>query len=94
MGETGEVVVRSPFAFKGYLQEEATGMKITKEGWIYTTDAGYLTADGYLNMYGKKSQVISRGASKIYPVAVERMIAQFMGVAKVGLILHLKSPDK
>ena len=83
MGEEGEVCVRSPLAFKGYLQEESKGMKITKDGWIYTEDAGCLTEEGYVKVFGRKSDVISRGTVLTYPLAVERMMLQFPGVSKV-----------
>ena len=89
MGETGEIVIRSHFAFHGYLQEESKGLKMTKEGWVYTDDAGSLSPDGYVKVMGRKSDVISRGISLTYPGVVENMMLAFPGVEKVSLFYVL-----
>ena len=87
MGEAGEIVIRSPFAFNGYLQQEAKGMTIDVDGWIKTDDAGCLEG-GYVNVFGRKSNVISRGAVLIHPADVERMIINAAGVAEVIKLYH------
>ena len=84
MGERGEIAVRSPFAFKGYIHDESKGMEISRDGWIYTGDSGFLSPDGYIKVLGRKGDIISRGAILIYPSVVEAMITKFPGVAKVS----------
>ena len=84
MGQSGEIALRSPFAFKGYLQEESKGMQISQDGWIHTGDGGSLYPDGYIKVLGRQSDEISRGTIIIYPSVVEAMIVKFPGVSKVG----------
>ena len=82
MGEAGEIIIRSPFSFRGYLQKESAGMTISDDGWIKTGDAGSLHGNS-LKVYGKKSNVILRGIKLIYPMVVEREMIKFPGISKV-----------
>ena len=82
-GHEGEILVRSPYAFRGYLQQESKGMSIDENGWIRTDDAGCLEAGGLLKVFGRKSNVISRGIILTYPAVVERMMLKIPGVASV-----------
>ena len=86
MEEEGEIVIRSPLAFTGYLHAESVGMKITKEGWIHTGDMGYLTPQGYVKVLGRKGQRIKRGTRMIYPIQVEKMMMKFPGVEMVAVV--------
>ena len=83
MGEKGEIVVRSPYAFHGYLQADSVGMTAGKDGWRKTDDMGYLEG-GYLKVLGRKSHVISRGITIVFPSVVEKMMLEFDGVSKVN----------
>jgi len=83
LGEEGEIVVRSPYAFRGYLERESKGMTIDPSGWIHTGDAGCLEEGGMLKVFGRKSNVISRGITLTYPIVVEKIIIQIPGVAAV-----------
>ena len=83
LGQPGQVVLRSPFAFRGYLQHESSGMQLAKDGWIYTGDGGVLTEGGYIKVIGRRSDIISQGSILIYPSVVEGMISNFPGGAKV-----------
>ena len=86
MGQPGEIAIRSPFAFKGYLQQESKGMQISKDGWIFTGDGGFLSHNGYIKVLGRQGDVISRGIKIIYPSVVDAMIGKFPGVTKVGYV--------
>ena len=58
-------------------------MLISKDGWVHTGDIGSLH-DGYLKVFGRKSNAIIRaGANPIYPVVVEKTMRQFEGVSEV-----------
>jgi long-chain acyl-CoA synthetase len=49
IGETGEVLVRSPAVFQGYYQQpEATREAVDPEGWFHSGDCGCLDRSGHL----------------------------------------------
>ena len=48
-GKDGEVWMRGPNVFKGYLNnDEATRNSITKDGWFKSGDVGHVTPEGYI----------------------------------------------
>jgi acyl-coenzyme A synthetase/AMP-(fatty) acid ligase len=59
-------------------------------GWFATGDAGRLNADGKLAVSGRMDDVITTGAEKVWPDAVERILAAHPGVAEVAV---WKRPD-
>ena len=85
MGKEGKILIRSPLAFRGYLQNEDKGMTICKDGWIHTGDIGSLH-NGYLKVLGRMSDIIKKGSSIIYPPLVEKMILELHGVSKVVVV--------
>jgi long-chain acyl-CoA synthetase len=49
IGDGGEVLVKGPGVFKGYLDnDEATRQAIDAEGWFHTGDAGFIDSRGHL----------------------------------------------
>ena len=48
IGKDGELWMRGPNIFLGYLNnEEATRNAITKDGWFKSGDIGHVSEDGY-----------------------------------------------
>jgi acyl-CoA synthetase (AMP-forming)/AMP-acid ligase II len=71
-GGEGEIWVRGPNVFAGYLDDpEANAAAFVSGGWYRTGDAGYLDADGFLFLTGRLDEVINRGGSKIAPREVD-----------------------
>lgn len=47
-GKDGELWMRGPNVFAGYLNnEEATRNSLTEDGWFKSGDVGHIDADGY-----------------------------------------------
>jgi long-chain acyl-CoA synthetase len=58
IAERGEVLVRGPVIFKGYLKnEEATREVIDPEGWFRTGDAGFVDPRGHLVIIDRAKDV-------------------------------------
>lgn len=66
----GEVCVQGPTVTSGY--EGADRNDSFFGDWFRTGDLGYLDADGYLFLTGRKKEMINRGGEKISPVEIER----------------------
>jgi len=58
--------------------------------WFATGDAGHLDDDGKLVVSGRVGEVITTGAEKVWPDAVERILMAHPGVAEVAV---WKRPD-
>lgn len=76
-GDTGEIVVRSPGVFKGYLgASDITDSVLTEDGWFWTGDMGVFGPDGYLYLVDRiKDIVIVRGFN-VYPAEVEDVLIE------------------
>ena len=86
-GETGQVVVRSPATMRGYWRDpEATARTLDAERWVHTGDLGWLDADGYLHLQGRRSEMFIRGGFNVYPAEIEDRLAHHPKVARAALV--------
>jgi long-chain acyl-CoA synthetase len=59
ISEDGEILVRGPIVFHGYLNlPDATAETLDDDGWLHTGDLGELLDDGTLRMLDRKSDVL------------------------------------
>jgi long-chain acyl-CoA synthetase len=70
---TGELMVRGPNVFMGYLnQPEKTAETIDRDGWLHTGDVGTMDADGYFHITDRmKDIIITAGGKNITPSELE-----------------------
>ena len=87
LGAEGEVLVRAPMLLRAY--RDGTDPRLPG-GWYPTGDGGRLDADGNLSVSGRMAEVIVTGGEKVWPVAVEAVLAGHPGVAEVAV---WKRPD-
>lgn len=83
----GEVVVRGPNVFSGYLNlEEKTKEAFTEDGWFRTGDLGFIK-DGNLHITGRASStMVMEGGKKFQPDDVEEKIAKQSAIREIGLL--------
>jgi long-subunit acyl-CoA synthetase (AMP-forming) len=83
IAEDGEVLMRGPHVFKGYLKDpDATRAAIDDEGWLHSGDIGNLDADGFLAITDRKKELlITAGGENVSPQAVE---GQLLGIPVVA----------
>ena len=87
VGEHGEIWLRTPQLFKGYLgKPEATAEVITSDGWFRSGDLGKVDADGYVYVEDRIKDMIISGGENIYSPEVERVIAEHPAVMEVAII--------
>lgn len=79
-GETGEIVVRGPLVFDGYLDDPELDARSFDRGWFRTGDLGRIDPDGYLTITGRLTEIVNRGGEKISLVEVDHAIAGLAGV--------------
>ncbi|SDJ70602.1 long-chain fatty acid--CoA ligase [Variovorax sp. OV700] len=71
--QTGEILVRGPNVFMGYLNlPEKTAETIDADGWLHTGDVGTVDAGGYFRITDRmKDIIITAGGKNITPSELE-----------------------
>ncbi|WP_243788178.1 long-chain fatty acid--CoA ligase [Saccharopolyspora gloriosae] len=75
-GDDGEVFVRGPVVFLGYLDDSGEIVRATDdEGWLATGDIGRVDDEGYLTITDRKKELIITATGKnIAPAKVEGLL--------------------
>jgi long-chain acyl-CoA synthetase len=71
--ETGEILVRGPNVFMGYLNlPDKTAEAIDAEGWLHTGDVGVVDEEGFFRITDRmKDIIITAGGKNITPSEIE-----------------------
>ncbi|HMC42915.1 MAG TPA: hypothetical protein VKI20_07880, partial [Acidimicrobiales bacterium] len=87
VGVVGRVQVRSEAVMRGYWRDEqATAAALSPDGWVTVGDVGRLDAEGNLTLAGREGECYLRGGYNVYPVEVERVLADHDGVAEAAVV--------
>lgn len=73
----GEILAKGPNVFAGYFKDpEATAAAFTPDGWFRTGDLGRLTDDGFLQITGRKKEIlVTAGGKNVPPANIELRFA-------------------
>ncbi|WP_099332197.1 AMP-dependent synthetase/ligase [Actinomyces minihominis] len=73
ISDQGEVLVKGPAVFKGYLKrDDQTALAFDEDGWFRTGDLGWIDKDGYLFITGRMKEVIvTAGGKNVIPSVLE-----------------------
>jgi len=74
--EHGELQVRGPELFVGYLDPAPTASAMTADGWFRTGDRATIDAEGWLTVEGRLDNVIIRGGENISAAEVEGVLEE------------------
>ena len=92
LGEIGEICFRGYHIMRGYYgQAEKTAETINEAGWLFSGDLGTMDENGYVQITGRRKEMIIRGGENIYPREIEDVIFTHPGVAEVAVF---GVPDK
>jgi len=90
-GEQGEIVVKNPGVFKGYLNRPEATKETLQNGWVFTGDIGMLDKDGYLYFQGRVKEMIKSSGFSVFPEDVESLLSEHEAISQVAAI---GVPDK
>jgi oxalate---CoA ligase len=91
-GGEGEIWIRRPRGFAGYLDDPETNAAVLMPGeWFRTGDVGYLDGDGFLFLTRRVSELINRGGDKISPVEVDAVLLAHPAV-RAGALFSVPDP--
>ena len=82
-GIEGEIVLKNPGVFKGYLNRPEATVETLRDGWIYTGDIGKIDEDGYLYFLGRVKEMIKCSGYSVFPEDVEALLGGHPAFHKV-----------
>ncbi|WP_319453324.1 MULTISPECIES: class I adenylate-forming enzyme family protein [unclassified Mycobacterium] len=86
VGQEGELRLKGPQCFAGYVDDSLNAAAFDDEGWFCTGDLGMVDSDGYVRITGRIKDAIIRNAENISALEVENVLATHPGVADVAVI--------
>lgn len=85
-GQLGEIDVRGPNLFLGYLNRPDATAEVLRDGWFRTGDLAIREPDGYLRIVGRRAtDLIKSGGYKIGAGEIENALLEHPGVAEVAV---------
>ena len=82
----GEVAVRGPNVFLGYLNRDEDTRAVMRDGWFMTGDLAVRAPDGYVRLVGRRStDLIKSGGYRIGAGEVENALLEHPAVAEVAV---------
>jgi long-chain acyl-CoA synthetase len=73
-GELGEICFKAPNLMKGYWNQPQETAGMTRDGWLYTGDTGYLDGDGHLFLHSRKKDNVKTSGLEVWPREIEEGI--------------------
>lgn len=93
LGEQGEIVVKGENVMAGYWKNPEATAETVKDGWLYTGDLGYMTAEGLLYVKGRfKSLLISSDGEKYSPEGIEEALVGQSKYIEQAMLYNNQSP--
>ncbi len=87
IAEDGEILVKGPNVFLGYYKEPAATAETLIDGWLHSGDLGEFDRDGFLNITGRKKDIIiTAGGKNIAPKNIEAAIKESPLVSEAVVI--------
>jgi len=86
-GETGELLLRGPQVFSGYLNAaEKTAQVMLDDGWLRTGDLVRRDESGAYWISGRRKEMFISGGENVFPGEVEAALSDCPGVADVVVV--------
>ncbi|HEX2214902.1 MAG TPA: AMP-binding protein [Mycobacterium sp.] len=85
-GEEGELRLKGPQCFLGYVDEALNADAFDADGWFRSGDRGRIDADGNVVVTGRIKDAIIRNAENISALEIEGVLATHPSVADVAVI--------
>ncbi|WKK62090.1 long-chain-fatty-acid--CoA ligase [Corynebacterium sp. P3-F1] len=85
-GEAGEILVKGPQVFGGYLNNPEATEKVFHDGWFRTGDMGVMEEDGFIKLVSRIKELIITGGFNVYPAEVEDTLRGHRDVLDVAVV--------
>ncbi len=86
-GEMGELACRGYNVMMGYYKmPDKTAESIDEQGWLYSGDLATMDQDGYVQIVGRKKDMLICGGFNVYPAEIEEYLFTHPKVQNVSVI--------
>lgn len=85
-GKQGEIAVKNPGVFKGYLNRPEATAETLRDGWVHTGDIGLIDEDGYLYFQGRVKEMIKCSGFSVFPEDVEALMSDHEAISQVACV--------
>jgi acyl-CoA synthetase (AMP-forming)/AMP-acid ligase II len=86
VGTPGEMLVRAPTMFTGYLRNPRATAEVFAGGWFHTGDIMVRNPDATLDYLDRSRYMIKSGGENIYPAELERVLRSHPAVLEAVVI--------
>ena len=86
VGQTGEIIIKSPSMTDGYVDFPEETERVFVDGFYHTGDLGMFDSDGYLFIRGRKKLFINISGNKVDPFEVENLLMTHEGITEAAVI--------
>jgi long-chain acyl-CoA synthetase len=84
--ELGEIVVRGPQVFLGYLNRTDETRQAMRAHWFHTGDVGWQDENGHVFLVDRLKDMIKRSGYSVAPAEVERVLMAHPAVAEAAVV--------
>jgi len=85
--EVGEILAKGTRIMSGYWNdEEKSSQVMTSDGWLRTSDQGWIDEDGYVYLAGRTDDMIIRGGENVSPDEVEDVLYSCPKIEEAAVI--------
>lgn len=85
-GDAGEIWLRGPNVFIGYLDAEATARVFADDGWLRTGDIGTVDQDGNLYLVDRSKDLVIVSGFNVYPAEVEAVLDEHPDIVDAAVV--------
>jgi carnitine-CoA ligase len=85
-GETGELLVRTPVMFTGYLDDPVQTKESFTDGWFHTGDLVRVDEDGYFHFVARRKDIIRRRGENISGAEIDGVLARHPDIAQAAAV--------
>ena len=82
----GQVQVRGPMVFGGYLGDSTATAERLRDGWLDTGDVGRLDGEGCLHIVDRRDDLFVSGGENVSPAEVEGVLCEHPGIVDAAVL--------
>lgn len=85
-GQMGDLQIRGPGLFAGYLSRPDFTSEAIVDGWFQTGDQAIMDEDGYISLVGRSKDIIIRGGENVPVHRVENLLYRHPAILDVAVV--------